>query len=343
MITSGGGFSQYYPQPFWQSTSTSGYLNSVRGTKNAPVAGYNKSGRGYPDVSLAGSKYLIIIGGSQYLVSGTSAAAPAVAGMVSLVNAARINAGRSALGWINPILYANHQMFTNDVTLGKNNCTAGPICCKEGFQAAIGWDPATGFGSINFMAFKDFFMDLGVLSPFLSTPTTRPTTAPRRPSSSSPTSRPTTATQRPSTSLPTSRPTIATPRPTPRPTARPTAQPTNKRTIAPTAAPSRKALLSGILPPATMSPTKIPTVRPQIQNPFGSTRGPPPSTLAPTFGIHKSKAKEPKRGPEPPLFGIFVPKKGGLKGKGPKEDDREGGGKGKGKGEGKGKGKGKGK
>ena len=339
VITSGGGFSHYYPKPIWQSTSTSGYLKNVIGTKNEPVAGYNISGRGYPDISLAGSKYLIIIGGSQYLVSGTSAAAPAVAGMISLVNAARLNAGRSPLGWINPILYANHQMFTNDVTSGKNNCTAGPICCRQGFQSTLGWDPATGFGSINFMAFKDFFMGFGIASPVFTT-SSRPT--------SSPTSRPVAATLRPTAKAITSRPTSATLRPTPRPTAMPTPQPTVPRTNPPTKTPTRqptRLLLKSS--PKLSFPTSIPTAAPQVRSPFGSSR-PPPSTqiaatFAPSFGIQKSKAKDPRRGPDPPLPGLFFPKRGGLIGSGPKDDDRIGQEEGKGKAKGKGKGKGGGK
>ena len=41
-------------------------------------------------------------------------------------------------------------MFT-----GSNSCTAGrnvstTVCCTEGFDAVVGWDPTTGFGSINY-------------------------------------------------------------------------------------------------------------------------------------------------------------------------------------------------
>ena len=89
-ITSGGGFSTYYPQPMWQSNVVSSYFKSVLSTSKAPVPGYNSAGRGYPDISAQGTNYVVFIGGAPYLVSGTSASAPVVAGMLSLINAARL-------------------------------------------------------------------------------------------------------------------------------------------------------------------------------------------------------------------------------------------------------------
>lgn len=47
----------------------------------------------------------IVIGGSVYLMSSTSAATFVVAGMISLVNSFRISAGNPPLGWINPAIY----------------------------------------------------------------------------------------------------------------------------------------------------------------------------------------------------------------------------------------------
>ena len=123
----------------------------------------------------------MVVVGRQYAISGTSASAPVVAGMISLVNAARLAVGKPSLGWINPTLYENNQYLTNDVTYGVNNCTAGTppaICCKEGFHNTIGWDPVTGFGSINFVAFKDFFLSIGDVAPHplhSASPTPHPT------------------------------------------------------------------------------------------------------------------------------------------------------------------------
>jgi hypothetical protein len=84
-----------------------------------------------------------------------------MAGMVSLVNAARRSRGNSTLGFLNPALYALHMQFTNDVTSGDNRCVAaGSPCCEVGFTASEGWDPVTGLGSINFEKFKRAMMAL---------------------------------------------------------------------------------------------------------------------------------------------------------------------------------------
>jgi tripeptidyl-peptidase-1 len=53
-------------------------------------------------------------------------------------NDARIAAGKSPLGFLNPFIYAYPGIF-NDVTSGNN-----PGCSTTGFEAAAGWDPVTG-------------------------------------------------------------------------------------------------------------------------------------------------------------------------------------------------------
>jgi hypothetical protein len=99
-------------------------------------------------------------------VSGTSAACPVVAAMVSLVNTARLEAGQPTLGWLNPTLYSVHTAaasasFVNDIVEGSNHCAAGGVvCCDEGFRAAPGWDPVTGLGSLNFAKFKATMMEV---------------------------------------------------------------------------------------------------------------------------------------------------------------------------------------
>lgn len=78
--------------------------------------------------------------------------------MVSLINAVRVEAGASTLGFLNPAIYqtgAAAKTPFNDITSGENQCTAdGAVCCSEGFHAAKGWDPTTGFGSVDFTALK---------------------------------------------------------------------------------------------------------------------------------------------------------------------------------------------
>ena len=73
----------------------------------APAPGYNKEGRGYPDVVIQAFYYLTFNGKLMTLSSGASAAAPAMAGMISNLNAARMRIGKSSVGFINPALYAH--------------------------------------------------------------------------------------------------------------------------------------------------------------------------------------------------------------------------------------------
>lgn len=137
VITSGGGFSTLYTKMDYQSSAISGYFNSVTGSK-VPASGYATNGRGIPDVSLAGVNYNVIIGGTNTEVSGTSASSPSFAAFVALVNAARLSQGKSTLGWLNPAIYQYGSQFGNDVVTGNNKCTAGIVCCSQGFYAAPG-------------------------------------------------------------------------------------------------------------------------------------------------------------------------------------------------------------
>jgi len=153
-ITSGGGFSATFDAPSYQTAAVAAYFQNV-GTP--PASGYAAGGRGYPDVSLSGFGYEVVIGDDIYSVCGTSCSAPTVAGMVSLINAIRVEAGASTVGFLNPAIYAAGAASAafNDVTQGENQCTAdGAVCCTQGFSAAKGWDPTTGFGSVDFEAFK---------------------------------------------------------------------------------------------------------------------------------------------------------------------------------------------
>jgi len=44
---------------------------------------YNASGRGFPDISAQSHNFRVVVGGTVKGISGTSAAAPVVAGIVS--------------------------------------------------------------------------------------------------------------------------------------------------------------------------------------------------------------------------------------------------------------------
>lgn len=147
----GGGFSDAFEIPSYQASAVSAYLAKATAAGVLPDAGlFNASGRGYPDVSALGGQtnpYCVgVRGGSFGGVAGTSASCPVVAGIFAQLNDVRLAAGKSSLGWLNPLIYANGQCF-NDVKDGSmNNCNAG----TQGFAALSGWDPATGMGSPNF-------------------------------------------------------------------------------------------------------------------------------------------------------------------------------------------------
>lgn len=144
----GGGFSDTFPTPDWQKAMVAKYLQS----SGLPSASkFNATGRGYPDVAALGGQqnpYCVATQGlfraSMMGVAGTSAACPVFAGVVVKLNAARIAKGQPRLGWLNPWLYKNPQMF-NDVTEGMNDAGSG-----SGFPAVAGWDAATGLGTPDF-------------------------------------------------------------------------------------------------------------------------------------------------------------------------------------------------
>ena len=176
IITSGGGFSEYYPMPAWQAAAVSAYFTSAAAASQTPVAGYATAGRGYPDVSLAGLNYVLFVGGTNGLASGTSASSPAVAGFFSNINAERMAIGKGSLGWVNPALYRYGAAFMNDITSGHTKCVAGGTCCPQGFYATPGWDPACGLGSPNYGKMHPILVALG--SGNSVQPTAAPTYAP---------------------------------------------------------------------------------------------------------------------------------------------------------------------
>lgn len=147
----GGGFSDTFTAPDWQKDAVENYLNIAAAQGVLPSTSlFTKTGRGYPDLAALGGQvnpYCVAYrGGSFGGVSGTSASCPVVAGIFSQLNNVRLAKGKSALGFLNPLIYGHPECF-NDVKDGsQNNCNAG----TTGFAALSGWDPATGYGSPNY-------------------------------------------------------------------------------------------------------------------------------------------------------------------------------------------------
>jgi tripeptidyl-peptidase-1 len=166
LITSGGGFSSYVKRPDFQDAAVKAYF-AQQGSQLPPRSKFSAQGRAYPDVCAMGHNYPITVGGAVYVGSGTSASTPVMAGMFTLINGKRLQAGKAPLGWITPTLYSlggNSSDIFNDITSGKNNCCAGQpnsqTCCQYGFNAAPAWDPMTGWGSVNFDKAEQFFLNL---------------------------------------------------------------------------------------------------------------------------------------------------------------------------------------
>merc|ERR1711907_874354 len=96
-------------------------------------------------------------------VGGTSASCPLVAGLVSLLNEYRLQNGKSALGFLNPLLYKMGEAKTSyhDVTVGNNRIDTMSIeKLSEGYSCTEGWDAVTGFGTPNFAEMLEFVKTL---------------------------------------------------------------------------------------------------------------------------------------------------------------------------------------
>ncbi|KAF7288912.1 Family S53 protease-like protein [Mycena indigotica] len=139
----GGGFSNYFSAPSYQTAQVAAFLDTVP----ADFGGtFNRSGRGYPDVALQAWNYQVVVAGEPDTSGGTSASTPAFAGMIALLNDQLLAKGKPVLGFLNPWLYANQKTF-GDVTTGHNS---GFFCDPEttpAFDAIAGWDALTGLGT----------------------------------------------------------------------------------------------------------------------------------------------------------------------------------------------------
>ncbi len=121
----GGGVSNVFPLPTWQSNA------------KVPKPTVSAGGRGVPDVAGdadPATGYTIRVDGQSMVIGGTSAVAPLWAGLIALANQQN---GADA-GFINPAIYASGAAKAfRDITQGNNGA----------FSAGPGWDACTGLGS----------------------------------------------------------------------------------------------------------------------------------------------------------------------------------------------------
>lgn len=126
-LYSGGG---YFDTPEWQTDAISAYFDQVTlgftgyenpGTNFSDVGEgvYKIGGRGYPDVSAVGQKFVAFKEGRWGHVSGTSLSAPIWAAVLTLINERRLAANKSTVGFVQPVLVwlcqsAAGEMIYND-------------------------------------------------------------------------------------------------------------------------------------------------------------------------------------------------------------------------------------
>jgi kumamolisin len=126
VLASCGGFSTIFPLPSWQKVATA----KDRSTGS-------QAGRAVPDVAAKADLlygYSVMIAGIDVSMGGTSAAAPAWAGLIARLNEKM----KARAGYLTELLYSRrfrHAM--RDVVKGHT----------QSFKAHSGWDACTGWGS----------------------------------------------------------------------------------------------------------------------------------------------------------------------------------------------------
>ena len=154
VIFSGGGFSNVFPLPSYQAAAVGNFFKNFPPPYTAQQYNNSQQTRGFPDVSANGANYVVAVDGTFSLVFGTSASSPTFGSVITLVNEARYDVGKSSVGFLNPTLYA-HPNVLNDITSGGNQG-----CGTPGFTAVPGWDPVTGLGTPNYVKLAALYLSL---------------------------------------------------------------------------------------------------------------------------------------------------------------------------------------
>ncbi|KAJ6045022.1 uncharacterized protein N7446_003224 [Penicillium canescens] len=172
---SSGGFSNYFSRAWYQNSAVEKYLTNITHETKEYYSKYaDFKGRGFPDVSAHSlyPDYQVITAGNTSASGGTSAAAPTFAGIIGLLNDARLRAGKPVLGFLNPFLYSKGFKALNDITAGasygcggidpqSNRAVPGSLIIPGAhWNATEGWDPVTGLGTPNFQELKKLVLAL---------------------------------------------------------------------------------------------------------------------------------------------------------------------------------------
>jgi len=127
----GGGISDFFPLPSWQSHV------------DVPSVNDGHKGRAIPDVAANASPtsgYKAYIAGREEILGGTAAATPLWAGLIALIDQ---NLGHS-IGYFNPLLYSKLGPAGNLRNLTEGNNSVHGV---KGYMAGPGWNAVTGWGS----------------------------------------------------------------------------------------------------------------------------------------------------------------------------------------------------
>ncbi|NYF79949.1 protease pro-enzyme activation domain-containing protein [Granulicella arctica] len=165
----GGGASVVFSKPTWQT----GTGVPSDGQRDVPDLAFNASADHDAYLvcaqdSCQGGTYFVQSGtdaGEFNAFGGTSVSTPSFAGILALVEQ---KLGGSRIGNANPYIYAlangsSYSSIFHDVTTGNNDspCTKGSTDCPNGgsigFSAGVGYDQASGWGSLDVSNFANSF------------------------------------------------------------------------------------------------------------------------------------------------------------------------------------------
>lgn len=137
----GGGVSQVFDEPIWQWGLPQSSQKILAGHRGIPDVAYNADSWTGITVYFSAPGYVP----AYYFVGGTSEGAPQWAGIVAILNQV---AGRP-LGFLNDKLYLLGELGLlsstfHDVTSGNNTLHG-----VTGYDAEVGWDAVTGWGTPN--------------------------------------------------------------------------------------------------------------------------------------------------------------------------------------------------
>ena len=185
----GGGFDAFIPRPWYQkaefTTVVDDYVKLPNGEGPPNLDYFQASNRGIPDISAIAENIVVYIAGQTILTQGTSASAPIIAGIVSVLNAKRMTAGLPAIGQLNPHLYRMQSFdpnyfnklnrfmleFQGGLSQDGSNSLAlhygVAYVCEHGFNSnnKVGWDGVTGLGTPKFDMWEKYFLDESLSNP----------------------------------------------------------------------------------------------------------------------------------------------------------------------------------